>query len=323
MPHDGKKLALLTAVALMAVGLSILIRVSRAIIVTPEEVNQANASGLWQYVAPDASFFGAKDSSSSSNKGNSNNNATAPTGSLAAVTAKAYLVGNVASGKIYLERNSGNRMPVASMSKLVTAIIATETLSSTSTIEITPVEATTTSSDSSGIIAAEKFTAHELLYPLLLNSSNIAAEAIASSSNRVKFLELMSSYAWEIGMPQTYFVDPSGIDPHNQASAKDIFSLAQYLYKYRPDILELTRTKILEIATTSDHGAHVFASIHPFVNDSRFIGGKTGRTKEAGDTMLTILRINGQGIAFVVMGSANGAREGDTRILIDALGRQL
>jgi D-alanyl-D-alanine carboxypeptidase len=157
----------------------------------------------------------------------------------------------------------------------------------------------------------------EILYPLLLDSSNIAAEALASTTDRTNFLELMRSYAWEIGMSTAYFADPSGVNPHNAASAKDLFALAKYLYKYRPDILTLTRVASISVATTTEHGSHEFASIHPFVNDPNFIGGKTGRTPEAGDTMLTIMKIGGQPVAIVVLGSKYAGRAEDTSKIIE------
>jgi D-alanyl-D-alanine carboxypeptidase len=235
-----------------------------------------------------------------------------------AVTAAAYLVGNIKTGLIYASHGPDERLPIASMSKLLTAIVAIDTLSPTTTVEITPDEAAAPP-DTSGIGAGEKYSAQELIYPLLLNSSNIAAEALASTTKirRASFLELMSSYAWEIGMSSTYFADPSGVDPTNQSSARDFFALARYLDVYRPDILSLTRTISISVATTTEHGAHVFASIHPFVRDPRFIGGKTGRTPEAGETMLTIMNINDQLIAFIVLGSQIDHRASDTKILID------
>ncbi|MES2314991.1 MAG: hypothetical protein V4524_03615 [Patescibacteria group bacterium] len=231
------------------------------------------------------------------------------------ITASAYLVGNVATGKIYISSHAAQVSPVASMSKLITAIVGTNTISPTTTIEITPLE-TNVASDTSNLIAGEKFEFKDLLYPLLLNSSNVAAEAIASSTARTHFLELMSNSAWEINMPTAYFADPSGLDPHNQASAKDIFALAQYLYTYRPDILAITHTVHTQVGTTTDHGAHSFDSIHPFSIDPRFIGGKTGRTREAGETMLTILRIEDEPIAFIVLHSNFGSRATDTNLLI-------
>jgi serine-type D-Ala-D-Ala carboxypeptidase (penicillin-binding protein 5/6) len=232
------------------------------------------------------------------------------------LSARAYLVANVLTGHVYLEHNSYVSMPVASVSKLLTALVALNTYPANTNITITP-EETRVPPDASNLTAGEKFSLKELLYPMLLSSSNIAAEAIASHEGRTKFLEAMSSDAWEIGMPSSYFADPSGVDPHNAASAWGIFALARYLYQFHPDILGLTRTNSVEIGTTTDHGAHDFDSIHPFVNDLRFIGGKTGRTPEAGETMLTILKIGGKPLAFIVLGSAYGQREKDTRLLID------
>lgn len=232
------------------------------------------------------------------------------------ISAEAYIAANVISGKIYFSKDDKQPLPVASMSKLITAFAATDIFTSTTTITITEDEATAPP-DASGIRAGEKYTLGEILYPMLLDSSNIAAEAIASSTDREKFLGLMSSYAWEVGMPTAYFADPSGVNPHNVASAQDLFALAKYLYKYRPDILAITRTASTSIATTTDHGSHDFVSIHPFVNTPGFIGGKTGRTPEAGDTMMTIMNIGGQPIAFIVLGSRYDGRADDTQMLID------
>ena len=231
------------------------------------------------------------------------------------VTAKAYLVGNISSGYIYKQFNSQTALPVASMSKLVTALAATTKFPQNARITITP-EEMNVPPDGSQLAIGETYTVQELMYPLLLNSSNVAAEALASSSNRSGFIELMSSYVWEIGMPSTFFADPSGLNPHNEASARDLFTLAKYLTKYRPDILQLTRTLQATTATTSDHGSHVFNSTHPLIKEPGFLGGKTGRTLEAGETMLTIMKINDQPIAYIILGSEYGARERDTRLLI-------
>lgn len=234
------------------------------------------------------------------------------------ISAKAYLVGNINTGKIYISSNENAPLPVASMSKLVTSVITLYYYSPTSTVEITE-DMMDGMPPETNFRAGEKFLAMDLLYPMLLSSSNVAAEALASAAGRSKFLELMSSYAWEIGMPETYFADPSGIDPRNRASAKNIFALAKYLYNFHGDILALTRIAQKSFLADENHGAHTYDSIHPFVRDRRFIGGKTGRTPQAGETMLTILRIDNQPIAFVVMGSNVGMREADTRVLIGDL----
>ena len=260
---------------------------------------------------PDDTSKGTKNDDQKINSGQSIENSKE-------VTAKAYLVGDIETGKILLGKNIEKVLPVASMSKLVTAFVATDELDLNKVVEITP-EMTDVPPDSSNIKAGEKYMVKELLYPLLLSSSNVAAEALASSSDRAYFMERMKSYAWEIGMPSSFFDDPSGVSPYNTASAKDLFALSVYLYKYRPDILALTRNPSLLSAAVAEHAERRYTSTHPFVNDTRFIGGKTGRTPLAGDTMMTILKINDKPISFIVLGSKYDNRANDTRLLIEKL----
>ncbi|MDE1941145.1 MAG: D-alanyl-D-alanine carboxypeptidase, partial [Patescibacteria group bacterium] len=227
-------------------------------------------------LAPDGSFFGKPaEQPSTAKRSQLPAPATPPAQQPTEVSALSYLVGNVATGQILDRKYIDTVLPVASMSKLITAIAATDSMSSTTEVEITEPEAEAPP-DGSHLKAGEKFTAHELLYPMLLDSSNIAAEALASSTDRDRFLALMNGYAREIGMNSTNFADPSGVDPRNRSTARDFFALARYIYRYRPDILAITRIVSTSTASTTEHGAHVFASIHPFVTDPRFIGGKTG-----------------------------------------------
>jgi D-alanyl-D-alanine carboxypeptidase (penicillin-binding protein 5/6) len=312
---------LLLAVCLGAslIGIAMAVRLVQAVppqAAVPEIVQTA-------YSAPEESFYNpaaaaVTDSISDEEILRSVNNVPQPK----VITAQAYLVGDILSGKIYLEKNGSTPMPVASMSKLVTAVVAKDSMPLTEVTGIDESEAAVPP-DLSFLKVGENFTVEELLYPLLLSSSNVAAEALASSSNRADFLEMMTGYAWEVGMPTAFFADPSGLSPQNAASARDLFGLARYLYRMRPDILAITRVPMMTIATTSEHFGHVVPNIHPFVTDSRFIGGKTGRTPEAGDTMMTILNINSRATVFVVLGANHGARESDTRMLIEKVESQI
>ena len=238
------------------------------------------------------------------------------------ITALAYVAGDLKSGTIYLERNSRVALPVASMSKLVTAFVATETLDLGDIIVI-GLDDMDVPPDQSRIKSGERFTVKELLDALLLSSSNVAAEAFASYIDRSAFLELMSGYAWEIGMPTSFFADPSGVSPRNKASAVDLFALARYLYGSRPDILGLTRTSEVRLPTTTDHEARIFTSTHPLVSDQGFLGGKTGRTPQAGDTMLTVMEISGHPVGIIVLGSAYDVRAIDTKLLVERVRKMI
>jgi D-alanyl-D-alanine carboxypeptidase (penicillin-binding protein 5/6) len=231
------------------------------------------------------------------------------------VSARAYLVGNVLTGEILMMRRPDLVLPVASMSKLITAIESIDQFTLKKEFAITESELEVP--DGHKFAPGEIFTVEEALYPLLLNSSNIVAEALASSSSRYAFMDLMSSYAWEIGMPATYFADPSGLSPTNVSSARDFFALARYLYKLRPDILAITKIQRISLATTTKHGYHDFISTHPFVNDPNFLGGKTGRTPSARDTMLTIMNVSGKPIAIIVLASED--RRKDTLFLLQQI----
>ncbi len=233
------------------------------------------------------------------------------------VTARSYLVGDVKTGKVYLEQNSKKIMPIASLSKLLTALVSTTILSSSTKIVIDPSLANLPV-DGSGIGVGETFYFSDLVFAMLLDSSNIAAEAIASSSGNADFINSMTGYAKELGMTNTSFADASGLSSYDLSTAKDIFVLAQYLYTEKPEILNITKTPVSGTATSTEHGSHAFINIHPFVNDPRFLGGKTGRTDAAGETMLTMLNINNHPIAFIILGANNGYREHDTRLLIEA-----
>lgn len=293
-----------------AIGLKVMQLSALATINKAQDLVKTSAHTVTEQLRADASFF-HKPMAQAEPEPRVETPAELP------VTASAYLVGNLVTGKVYLEKDANHPRPIASMSKLMTALVALETLKPDDRITITE-PMTNVFPDASHIGAGETFTVRELLWPLLLNSSNVAAEALASSSDRIRFLDGMNSYAWEIGLPQSFFADPSGLSPLNAASPRGFFALAQYLYRARQDILALTRTVRTSVSTTTDHGAHDFISIHPFVTDPRFIGGKTGRTDEAGETMLTMLRIDNQPIAFIILGSAMGKRGDDTEVLVEA-----
>ena len=318
MISDKKKIWIVICLSVAIIAVSLAIKIGDQI---TSSKNILGGMAVVPSVAgpdgPDSGFLADKDENPTVAAKNTAEKSK-PTG-IPGVTASAYLVGNVKTGEVYLSKNAARVQPVASMSKLVTAFVATDIYSGTTTIPITA-QAVLAPADGSNLVAGEHFTLDEILKPLLLSSSNVAAEAISSTSSttdRAAFMELMRSYAWEVGMPHSFFADPSGVSPDNVASAEDMFGLAKYLMYYRPDVLTLTRMATASLATTTDHGLHQIVSTHPFVSDPRFIGGKTGRTAEAGETMLTILDISDQPIAIIILGASYGARESDTRILLE------
>src|SRR6185369_12611206 len=109
--------------------------------------------------------------------------------------------------------------------------------------------------------------------------------AYAYSYGYEQFINEMNGFAQEIGMKNTSFQDSSGLSPQNVSNATDLFTLARYLYKSEKDILDISHTPVYDLEENGDHVAHHFVNINPFSSNPNFIGGKTGRTDEAKESM--------------------------------------
>ena len=236
------------------------------------------------------------------------------------ISAESYLVGNLKTGEIYIDHNSKQVFPIASISKLYTALVVEHLFKSDKDIVITKQMLDAGYGDAGHLSSDEKFTAKELLYPLLLESSNDAAEAYAQSFGYAEFMEEMNAFAKEIGLDSTSFKDASGISPYNVSNAQDLFELAQYLYVHEKDILKVSSQTDFDMATTSDRKGHRFININPYAFHSGFIGGKTGRTDEALESMITLIKqeagTENYPIAVVVLRAGFTEREIDTEKLL-------
>jgi D-alanyl-D-alanine carboxypeptidase len=253
------------------------------------------------------------------------------------ITADSYLVGNLATGEIYLEKDPTVVRPIASISKLFAALVATRHLDPAATVTVLPQSITgfDATNSPSTIHPGESFSIHDILYDMLLVSSNDAATTIADNyaritgtlpadASRADFVSLMNAAVASLGLSSTSFKDPSGLSAGNVSSADDLFYLAQYLYKNQPGILAITKTPEYDVATTTSpdavHDAHQFVNIDPFVYDPHYFGGKTGRTDAAGETMLSLFNlptgVSTDPIAIIVLHSNQDTRQIDSAILV-------
>src|SRR3989344_5362886 len=128
------------------------------------------------------------------------------------VSAGSYVVGDLITNDLILAENQNTKFPVASISKLMTAVVTEEISNSKESIQISA-KALETSGENGNFRLNEKIKVNEILYPLLLESSNDAAEAIALPYGRNVFIEKMNEKAKELGMNETSFADPSGLSP--------------------------------------------------------------------------------------------------------------
>jgi len=144
----------------------------------------------------------------------------------------------VANGKdtIVYELNKDRIVPIASLTKLMTAYVVLDNYLLNDVIVITQ-EAVDVPEISGTLTAGEQIKVKDLLYSMLVESSNDAAFALANDYNGIseeEFVSLMNLKAQEIGLENTYFINPTGldvVDGSNYSSAKDLVVLTTYLFK--------------------------------------------------------------------------------------------
>ncbi len=204
------------------------------------------------------------------------------------VTAEAYVVVDTTTGEIILEKNAGVAYPIASVSKLITAIVTKEHTDPHHIATVTD-DSYNTYGTEGGLYRGERILVTDLLYPLLMESSNDAAEVLARDYGREDFMALMNDKAASLGMEQTTFEDPSGLSPNNVSTAYDLTKLALYIKKAYPELLDITRVKEFGIAD------HSWKNQNYYLTFPNFLGGKNGFIDEAKKTTLSYFKVNFRG----------------------------
>lgn len=207
------------------------------------------------------------------------------------IDAKSYLVTDLQNDFIFLKKATSEILPIASITKLMTALIAVEYLNIEKEITITKEMLIKTSKPRLKI--GQKISVYNLLYPLLLESSNEAAYALANQIGYNWFINLMNKKAEAIGMRNTVFFDPAGISAENVSTSEDLFNLIKYLYNNRSFILKLSAGKLND----SVYGSPIFTNLKNFnistedTQDINFIGGKVGMNGSTSGTIISVFDI--------------------------------
>jgi len=207
------------------------------------------------------------------------------------VSAKSYLAADLNSGFVFAEKNSQEQLPIASLTKLMTATVIAENVDLRKSILIKP-EMLEAYGTTKGLEAGKSFRVVELFYPLLIESSNDAAEIFSGFLGRTKTIKIMNEKAKAILMANTEFVDPHGFDSKNVSTAQDLFQLAKYITDARPLLWEITKGKQVRSFGEVRFDIKELWNKNVFNNDSNFVGGKTGYTVPAKYTAIFIFKFN-------------------------------
>ena len=200
------------------------------------------------------------------------------------VRAEAYFVGDLDTGEVILEKGKDQKFPIASVSKLFTATVSSDNQNQDDMTKVSA-RALSTLGQNGDLSLNEKIKVGDLVYPLLLESSNDAAEVIAEASGRDTFIKEMNEKVKELGLSATSFADPSGLSALNQSTAADLFKFSEYLKKNKTDLLKISTIKSFK------NKKHTWYSNSQFLGTDGYLGGKRGYTDKARQTALSLFSI--------------------------------
>ncbi len=209
------------------------------------------------------------------------------------------------------------KLPIASLTKIMTAIVAIENMKLNQMIKIQS-KAAQIGEDSMGLSENEELPLKELLYGLMLKSGNDAAEAIAAASpfGRDNFVYLMNKKAEELGLTNTHFTNPTGLqgDGKQYSTAADLLVMTRYLLD-KPLLAQIVSTYEHDIDSTDIHKDYILYNETNLLTTYPGVKGvKTGYTDEAGMCLVTFLDYNGHKIIGVLLNAEN-RREGMKELL--------
>ncbi len=226
-----------------------------------------------------------------------------------------YLIADVENGSILAASDLDVAVPIASLAKLMTAVVTAEKLNLDSRVKVS--SSTFVESMIPRLQDRTSVSMYSLLQLLLVESSNEAAEVIAGQYGKEEFIAEMNTKATQLGMLSTKFADPSGLSSDNISSLGDLFRLTQYIRTNRQFIFDITAQG--EVSTIP--GSNEFSDLVNFndVEDlDNFVGGKVGETSAAGQTSVSLHTVKIQGsdrtVAVILLGSAH--RTEDVKLLI-------
>lgn len=235
------------------------------------------------------------------------------------LSAKSVLMYDLTTDLVIFEREARVRRPMASLTKIMTAIVSMENKRSDDRYRVD--SGAIVGEDSMGLSEGEILSQKELLYGLMLPSGNDAAEVLSRNypgGGRAAFLEAMNDKAKAMGLANTRFSNPSGLqgDGEQYATAYDLLVITRYALENFAEFEKIVSTASYEIASSSSHKEY------SLVNETNLLttypgvkGVKTGYTPEAGLCLISYLDYGGHKIIGIVLNSEN--RRAEMKELLD------
>ncbi|MEO8065254.1 MAG: serine hydrolase [Candidatus Doudnabacteria bacterium] len=236
------------------------------------------------------------------------------------LTAKAALAYDLSSGAILYSNNLDEKLPIASLTKLMTALTVVSSVDLRSEVTVQKEDQTPIGS-TIGLVVGEKIKVSDLLKAMLIPSGNDAALALADfvAGSPEKFAAMMNQQAANLNLANTHFSNPVGWDRYdkqeNYSNSLDLIKIVQEFLKY--DFLrKIVATRVTSITSSDGKYSHELHSTNKLLLDDPQVAGiKTGFTSKALGNLIVLVNHSGHEIVTIVLGSDN--RETDTQDLLD------
>lgn len=220
------------------------------------------------------------------------------------VSAKAAIVVNADDGKVLYAKNEHERLAIASTTKIMTSLLTLEAAAvNNKEVTITP-EMIRVEGSSMGLRAGDKLTLRDLAVGMLMVSGNDAANsaAIAVDGTTGKFADRMNAKAASLGMKDTHFVTPSGLDDENHYSTAYDMALLASAAMQNSDFAKITCQKSMQIQYINPDITHYFGNHNKLLSLYQYCDGiKTGFTKKAGRCLVSSAEKDGVHVVAVTL----------------------
>lgn len=258
--------------------------------------------------------------------GNTANTANASNIAQPQIASEGAVLLDAQTGTILYGKNAETRYYPASITKLMTALLVAERTNLSDTVVFSKTATTNMESGAVtlGLTEGDRLTVEQSLYGLMLKSANEVANGLAEhvSGSVSGFAALMNAKAKELGCTNTNFVNPNGLNNSSHYTTPHDMALIARAAFQNEKVRKVTSTLSYQIPATKKAAARTITMGHKMINsgDSRYypgvIGGKTGYTSAAGNTLVTCAEKNGVRLIAVVMKSRS-THYADTKALLD------
>ncbi len=232
------------------------------------------------------------------------------------ITANGAYIVDLDSFTPVFARNHKVRLYPASTTKIITALVAEDVFEEDQEITVKRI---VDEGSTMGLVRGEKISVENLLYGILVQSGNDAAYALADAYGYEQFINLMNQKAQELGMKNTTFKNPAGLDADGQLSTPLDLAIAARAVLHHKTLKKMVGTKEITISDVDYKIFHRLSNVNQLLGQIQGLGGlKTGQTELAGENLVSFYkRADGKQFIIVVLKSED--RFEDTRQIVDWL----